>query len=480
MKKISAFILSIAVFLSLVFPLIATASAADIPADLPQDIQKYFSAKSYADCKVLGHAALTNHGNNDCCFVLLRDGKGINTLFCFKQKKNTWKKEFQTSKAVPQTNQEMWISIAMEGGYEAASPDPIKAPQLCIGMMNDSQEYVALWTIFSLEKGQWNLHSIYGYSSGYEAMVVKENSITYYHDAEFTSVKGTVRGSIQRDIRYLNLSSVPKTYEKAKATLTEAPTLPRSDKLFAQEVKFKGGKKYAVYSAPDKKSLRGANGKAAVSTNGWIQVFGEEDGFILVQYSIDAKHYRFGYIDAASLPKGTDIDPFFWDSRAAWTNSNVSVTDDPLFSAQSLTTLPDHAPVTLLATLGDWAYIESSTGDLLRGFVPLSCLDTTREIDLSAHSFVGNAPMYQGTMSVSADGQCTVSLSIPAGSTLANRPITAIVLSNPQTGETIGTLTLNPSGEWEGTCNVAGTTSVRFTAVESDGQNTLPYIDIEW
>ena len=41
-----------------------------------------------------------------------------------------------------------------------------------------------------------------------------------------------------------------------------------------------------MYAAPDSKSLRGAKGRARVSTNGWIQVFGSEGDWILVQYDI--------------------------------------------------------------------------------------------------------------------------------------------------------------------------------------------------
>ena len=68
--------------------------------------------------------------------------------------------------------------------------------------------------------------------------------------------------------------------------------------LNAQEIRFPGGNKYPVYSGPGKDYLRGARGKASVSTNDWIEVFGREDGWILIQYEIDSSQCRIGYISA--------------------------------------------------------------------------------------------------------------------------------------------------------------------------------------
>ena len=57
----------------------------------------------------------------------------------------------------------------------------------------------------------------------------------------------------------------------------------------------------------DSKSLRGAEGRARVSTNGWIQVFGSEGDWILVQYDITDTHNRIGYIEKDALPDGTVV-----------------------------------------------------------------------------------------------------------------------------------------------------------------------------
>ena len=53
------------------------------------------------------------------------------------------------------------------------------------------------------------------------------------------------------------------------------PSIPAGT-LNASLISFTSNQTYPVYSAPDSRSIRGAKGRARVSTNGWIQVFGSE------------------------------------------------------------------------------------------------------------------------------------------------------------------------------------------------------------
>ena len=169
--------------------------------------------------------------------------------------------------------------------------------------------------------------------------------------------------------------------------LTKAPTLPDGSDLKATEIKFTGGKKYEVYSAPDKNSIRGGNGKAKVSTNGWIQVFGKENGWILIQYSIDSEHYRFGYISEKALPKKAAVEDLQFSPVSAVIDHPVSVTDDPLFSQSTLTTFTGGETVSWLATMGNWAYIE---GTDFRGFIPADALAFPASIEEGYEIYTGN------------------------------------------------------------------------------------------
>ena len=64
-------------------------------------------------------------------------------------------------------------------------------------------------------------------------------------------------------------------FAAALADTGSRPEIPQGT-LNAEVMPFTPGQTYAVYSAPDSRSIRGAKGRARVSTNGWIQVFGAE------------------------------------------------------------------------------------------------------------------------------------------------------------------------------------------------------------
>ena len=303
-------------------------------------------------------------------FVLGKTGNGTNTLYCYRLKDGKWAKSFSTSKAVPQGKNR--VDIYITATYQDYTTDKkYKGPVLVIDRMDKGDEYAELSVAYQhASSGVWNLLRISGYAE-FDNMLIGDGYITFYRGMEDARVKGTVSGTFQRDLRYVNLSSFPKTYKEAQQKLTVAPTMPRNSDLTATDVKFTGGKSYEVYSAPDKNSIRGGNGKAKVSTNGWIQVFGRENSWILIQYSIDSDHYRFGYIDAASLPKKTSVNDLDFYRISAVIASGANVTDDPLYSRSVLTTLDAGTSVTWLASVGDWAYIE---GTNFRGFVPVSVL----------------------------------------------------------------------------------------------------------
>ena len=120
----------------------------------------------------------------------------------------------------------------------------------------------------------------------------------------------------------------------------------------------------------------------------------------LLHYSYDSPEafkkqlFHFAELNAQS----------YYDPMPAWTAGKVSVTDDPLYSHSTLVTLPDASPVTWLATLGDWAYIESSSGDYLRGFVPLGSLTTGRTFSLQYLPDQNDLPVWYGELTVYPDG----------------------------------------------------------------------------
>lgn len=186
--------------------------------------------------------------------------------------------------------------------------------------------------------------------------------------------------------------------DKPVIDTSNVPLIPEGT-FQAEVLPFTGNQTYAVYSAPDSKSIRGAKNRARVSTNGWIQVFGAEGDWILVQYDITKKHNRIGYIYKNALPKNVEVPELNLLNAAAVVNYNVEVTDDPLISQTPLVKLPENSKVICLGTMGSWTYIESEdNGKRFRGFVPTECLaGTVTSLEEANRAIIGSWKLYAGS-----------------------------------------------------------------------------------
>ncbi len=352
---------------------LAIAPHPDTRSELPSDIMDFFSAEKYRDDLVMH-----GHQVGDYYFVMVRRGESANILYGFKKNDNGWKYWMQNQNTIPQGG--YCVDVQNHTGQEYYSGNgSYTLPTLCIMRSDDEYEYRDFCAYYSLRNGVWQVEEIHDVNSDTRILFDPDLLIYYGGDDALRRI-GTVSATVQRDIRYISLDTIPTDYQDAKDKLTVAPSLPASAELQAQNIKFTGGRKYDVYSAPTETSYRGANGKAAVSTNSWIQVFGVEDGWAMIQYSIDADHYRIGYIVEEALPASADIPTLNFSPIPAWTSRGVTLTDDPFFSGADMITLPLYSDVQWLSTIGSWAYVEISSPYLMRGFVPASALFTDPEI----------------------------------------------------------------------------------------------------
>ncbi len=356
----------------LVFALLILLALPALAEDaLPQNVADFFATEKRSGYTIMSHCEI-----EDYYFVAAQNESGTNHLFGFKRDDGGWAYWLYTNTAVPQGE---WLEIRnVQGSFRLCDDAVYKLPTLFIGRLEPNyHEFVDMDAAYVLRNGVWTLETYsVGAMSGH-CVTFDPGLVVYYTDS--TSHVGTVRATVQRNIRYVNLSNIPLDYYDAKAKLTAAPTLPASAELQAESIKFTGGRKYDVYSAPTRASWRGGNGKAVVSTNSWIQVFGVEDGWAMVQYSIDANHYRIGYIVEEALPASAEVDYLDFTPIPAWTTRGVTLTDDPFYSQEPMTRLTNAVEVQWLATIGEWAYIEVTDGQLMRGFIPADALNTHME-----------------------------------------------------------------------------------------------------
>jgi hypothetical protein len=230
-----------------------------------------------------------------------------------------------------------------------------------------------------------------------------------------------VYGVYETDLRYFSLSAFPKSLEDAREKLSNPPEIPAGE-LSARRVRFTSGQKFPVYSGPGEHYLRSAGGRAIVSTNDWIQVFGVENGWAMIQYDISSDHMRIGFIEASALPKNAQVAALALGNQPMTTHAAVTLTDDPLFSKAVLAQLPQGQQVRKLSAMGTWAYVEAElAGGPVRGFVPaISLASPVPVIPAGEYSVRGEFAAYAATavMNRSADGTkrvITVYVDAPAG-----------------------------------------------------------------
>lgn len=192
--------------------------------------------------------------------------------------------------------------------------------------------------------------------------------------------------------------------------------------LTAMRGDFARNQSFAVYESPRGEELRRAgNGKAKVSTNGEISVYGQWMGALLVEYEISAGRHRIGWIEA-EMPDAPELD--FTDvyglCLCGVVTASVSLTDDPLYSQESIAVMPGGTSVHVLGQLDDWLLVEGFIGEEVRmGFVPVSAVDTQHGDTSDVRRVIDHAGKYtEADIQAAMDALCACFQTDWAGSAL--------------------------------------------------------------
>lgn len=373
MKKVTAlcFALMLMLCASLALAYDRTAYGAE---NTPKEILAYIADSRWAGWEITGwvNPGTTNR-NAAQAFVAVKHGKK-NDLLAFRRNAKTNRFEFiwHNAAALPQTEERIELGMWGDAGGKPRFMS-------CYVVGGEIEEAACFWA--QDECGVWEIQNVHVYYLP-DLMFIDASRDGVLHmnndgwvDGRVTDMK--IYGRYQRDLRYFSFAAFPRTVADAKEKLSNPPVIPGGT-LTAKEVKFTSGRKYKVFSGPGEHYGQAANGKAVVSTNDWIQVFGEENGFVMIQYDISRERMRIGFIDAQALPNNVDVGELIYEPVVARLKHDAAVTDDPLHSRSAAARLIEGETVMWLATMGEWAYIEEPEG-LVRGFVEADALMTNLE-----------------------------------------------------------------------------------------------------
>lgn len=348
----------------------------------PREVREHVASR-WPDYEFEDYCEVRGTSKGDYGFALLHK-QSERILVGYHRVNGEMKYWLKNAGAVPQGKEEAWFDVGTAGWIDETdwignfTGRQVYDDGLCFSVtqLDESGESYEKMVVYRWENGMFRLSSYHKTEGG--GIRVSDDKLDFI-DWSNVVYRGAVQGAVQRDIRYVSFNALPTWIDDAKTKLTVAPNL-KDGTFTAQKVKFTGGQKYPVYTGPGEDYVRSGNGKGLVSTNGWIEVYGQKDGYILIQYSIDSSHYRFGWIDRNALPEGTNVPAMDFAGISADTLSEITqdtfLTDDPLFSQNKLCSLKAGQTVSWLAVLNDdWAYVlVNVNGKMMCGFVRTDCI----------------------------------------------------------------------------------------------------------
>lgn len=343
------------------------------PREVRDDIARNYSAYALEDyCEIHG----TPKG--DYGFALLTKGSE-RLLVGYHEEAGRMICWLKSHGAVMQGSEEAWFDAVPKGETrytKDGTPYLTDGLSFSVTRLDDVGEMYLKSVAYRWEDGGFKLIGYKDWDEFYGYVNVGEGVLHFSNWLEGWDF-GKAYGTVQRDLRYVSYNALPKTIEEARKKLTQEPDIPQGGLLEARKVRFAGGQKYPVYTGPGEEYARSGNGKGQVSTNDWIQVFGQAGDYIMIQYSISADRYRIGWIDASSMPKGESAGWLTFGQGVQTLKKNCTLTDDPLNSGAALCDLQGGTQVIKLCNLGyDWVYVQvSENNELYCGFVPSLALE---------------------------------------------------------------------------------------------------------
>ncbi len=352
--------------------------------DAPPDEVLSHLAQRWPEYALEDYCEISGTTQGDWGFAMILKGRE-RILVCYHEEDGRMNYAFKNANAVPQGEEEAWFSKGKAGWYPEDNgfyTDGRVSEKLnyddglnfSVTQLDDVGESYAKWVRYRWIDGGFRLTNYKHFS--WLPVGIQDGALRFY-DNTIPCVLGDVKGSVQTNIRYVSYSTLPKEIEEARAKLTVA-TGEWFGGYAPRRIKFTGGQKFPVYTGPGEGYARSGNGKGQVSTNDWIEVYGQKDGYILIQYGISSEKNRIGWIEKSALPKDADVPQIAfdgWGERCVLSDS-ADVTDDPFVSETALATLkPGDSFDLLLAVSGDWCYIEfEKNGKRMCGFLPLEAI----------------------------------------------------------------------------------------------------------
>ena len=204
MKRAGAFLLALLLCAAVFMP------AALASRQLPLDIRAQFGSIEITDS--------TYWDSPETWFVLIRTPDKVNRLLCYVLKNGTWTQKFQTAAAVPQGQGKVRIVFTdqvRDFVHDRIIPGPVLViMQYGTGLYESS--VMARCGFVSSGPDTWMLFDAF-FQDEQADVEIGEDTVTFRTpiDQDHERIK-TVPVSIERDLRVLDFTEIPRTPEQAQ------------------------------------------------------------------------------------------------------------------------------------------------------------------------------------------------------------------------------------------------------------------------
>lgn len=341
-------------------------------AEMPEEAGCY-AAENYPGYEPEDYLTVEGTSMGDHGLMLIRH-EGQRRLLCFRQLKGQWVCWLDSAEAVPQSDLPARLSRYPAGErFSRLWDDEDKYQYLSNGQ--NFYVYIADEEK-NLQKVEYHwqndgFHLLgYQWAAGQYADILGDEVVFYDIG---NGLSGRYKWEKETSLSEIVFDALPTNEMEALGFTSDARKIPYStlEVMHDYTDAFEPDMRFPVYMGPGKSYGRSGNGKAVVSTNDWIEVYGSWGDWLFIRYAIDEEKERFGWIAADALLEKVPAAPlreFMWFQ----VDEDCTLTDDPLGSGAALCKVPAGAEVERLAYLNsDWCYIRyESKGQTWWGFIP--------------------------------------------------------------------------------------------------------------
>ena len=190
--------------------LICRLPAAGASGQLPTDIRAQFGGIEITDAAYWDSPGST-------WFVLIRTPDQTNRLLCYTLENGIWTQKFQTNSAVPQGDGRVRILFS-DQVKEITGSGTVTKPVLTVmqyGTGADELSVLLQVDFLRSVSGTWNLYRAEFAEEQMHLDILEDTVIFRHADEQETDITETVQYTLERDMRAVDLSEIPKTPEQA-------------------------------------------------------------------------------------------------------------------------------------------------------------------------------------------------------------------------------------------------------------------------